>query len=48
MSMSFRDYVEDELHNGENNTMPPSIRKAKSIVSARSVSSVEAERAFLK
>ena len=39
----FKDYVEDVLHNGENYTMPPSIRKAKSIVS---VSSAEAERGF--
>ena len=43
----FRDYV-DVLQNGENHTMPPSIRKAKSIVSAIAVSSTEAERGFKK
>ena len=44
----FRDYVEDVLQNGENHTMPPSIRKAKRIVSAIAVSSGEAERCFSK
>ena len=44
----FRDYVEDVLQNGENHTMPPSIRKAKSIVGAIAVSSAEAERGFSK
>ena len=48
MSMTLRDYVEDVLQNGENHTMPPSIRKAKSIVSAIPVSSAVAERGFSK
>ena len=42
----FRDYVEDVLQNGEKHTMPPSIRKAKSVASATAVSSAEAERGF--
>ena len=39
---------EDVLQNGENHTMPPSIRKAKSIVGAIAVSSAEAKRDFSK
>ena len=45
---NFRDYVEDVIQNGENHTMPPSIRKAKSIVSAIFVSSAESEKDFYK
>ena len=44
----FRDYVEDVQQNVENHIMPPSIRKAKSIVSAAAVSSAESERGFSK
>ena len=44
----FRDYLEDVLQNEENHTMPPSIIKDKSIVTAIAVSLAEAERDFSK
>ena len=44
----FRDFVESALQNDENHTIPPSIRKAKSIVNTIAVSSAEAERGFSK
>ena len=40
--------VESALQNDENHTIPPSIRKAKSIVNTIAVSSAEAERGFSK